>query len=1060
MKDADLHLDMLLDSLRERAKELNCFYRIEELLSQSDMDLEKMFLEILKIIPSGWQYPEICQAKIVYNTKVFAPPDYAEPVEEMKTDIVIQGLVVGKLIVSYREGVPRTDEGFFLNEEKKLLHTIANRIAQTILYRRMKSTSNEWDRMKKALEHEDGNEWVAIVNMLMQSDRNLFIYLSRKMLHYLHWNGIEQAGDLLMKSEVGGAKDDREDMNRPSKRETIDNILALSKEVFEVASEHFESKRILYNIQKWIQEDKSRFLVRAIDDPNSSLTDIIDAITRYHHITSEGFELSRSINKGLRVSLIRRFFSDQLEFINIAKNYIGVKDYYDVVHKIIFPTNSHGRLGGKSAGLFLASRIVEKCKSDSEELCNIRVPKTWYIASDGIINFLYYNNLEEVIEQKYKNMDEISIEYNNIIQMFKNSEFPPEIMQKLSATLDDIGEVPIIVRSSSLLEDRLGASFSGKYKSLFLANQGTKQERLDALTDAVAEIYASTFGPDPIEYRKERGLLDFSEEMGVMIQEVVGKRVGRYFFPAFAGVAFSNNEFRWSPRIEREDGLIRLVPGLGTRAVDRLADDYPILISPGKPNLRVNVTPDEIRRYSPKYIDVIDMEKNTFETKLIQDLLKECGDDYPGIQHIVSVVQEGFIQEQVSRVNLDFDNDDLVVMFSGIIKRSPFVKKIKHVLKMLKERIQTPVDIEFAHDGEYLYLLQCRPQSYSKTVSAAPIPRNLAKDRVLFSAKKFISNGYIANVTHLVYVDPEAYQNAETIEKLQRIGRAVSKLNQILPKRQFILMGPGRWGSRGDIKLGVSVTYSDINNTAALVEIAKKTGHFTPDLSFGTHFFQDLVESSIRYIPLYPDEKNVVFNEQFIKSAHNIIEELAPEYADLSDTVCVVDITGETGGSVLNVLMNGDINEAVGVISAPTNGESIPQAEEQTNKKRQSDEHWIWRYHMARKIGTELDPKRFGVNKLYIIGSTKNATAGPASDIDLLIHFQGSKKQREELLLWLEGWSLTLSEMNYLKTGYACDGLLDIHFVTDEDIEKKTSYAVKIGAVTDAARELTLGGAT
>ena len=121
-----------------------------------------------------------------------------------------------------------------------------------------------------------------------------------------------------------------------------------------------------------------------------------------------------------------------------------------------------------------------------------------------------------------------------------------------------------------LLEDSFGAAFAGKYKSLFIANQGSKKERLAELIDAIAEVYASTFGPDPIEYRREQGLLDYHEEMGILIQEVVGKKVGDYFFPAFAGVALSNNEFRWSNRIKLEDGLVRMVPGLGTRAVDRV----------------------------------------------------------------------------------------------------------------------------------------------------------------------------------------------------------------------------------------------------------------------------------------------------------------------------------------------------------------------------------------------------------------------------------------------------------------------------------------------------------
>ena len=184
----------------------------------------------------------------------------------------------------------------------------------------------------------------------------------------------------------------------------------------------------------------------------------------------------------------------------------------------------------------------------------------------------------------------------------------------------------------------MGAAFSGKYKSLFLANQGSKQERLDAVMDAIAEVYASTFSPDPIEYRSERGLIDFGEEMGIMIQEVVGKKVGKYYLPAYAGVAVSNNEFRWSPRIKRKDGLVRLVPGLGTRAVDRLSDDYPILVAPGQPNLRVNVTTDEVIRYSPEKIDVINLETNDFETLDIRDFLKEVGYELPAVNKMVSIV--------------------------------------------------------------------------------------------------------------------------------------------------------------------------------------------------------------------------------------------------------------------------------------------------------------------------------------------------------------------------------------------------------------------------------------
>ena len=1058
MTDKLSGMDAMLGRLQERAKELNCFYQLEALLSQADVNIDDLLNGIIAIIPPAFQYPEACRTRIVYGQNVYQYTAFAPTEPLLCVDIKLQGEVLGRVDVGYINEVPKVAGDIYLPEERKLIQTIADRIAHTIFYRQLRRTAEEWEQAKADLRLQPGSEWISMVEVLLKTDKKLFLYLSQKMLHYLRLHGIEEANDLLKRFEMKDPPEALGETNIPSRKKTVDALLSMGREIFEVAARHFEHERIMANIQRWMQEEKSRFLVRAIDDPNASLTELIDAITRYHHLIAEGAELSSAIHKGLRVSLVRRFFSDQLDFVNIAKNYVNVEDYYEIVNRIIFPTNSRGSLGGKSAGLFLASQILKKCQIDGRQKYPFKVPKTWYITSDGLMNFVYYNNLEEVIEQKYKDLDEIFLEYPNIIQLFKNAPFPPEMMQKLSAMMDDIGEVPIIVRSSSLLEDRLGAAFSGKYKSLFLANQGSKAQRLEALTDAVSEIYASTFGPDPIEYRKEKGLLDFFEEMGIMIQEVVGKHVGPYFFPAFAGVAFSRNEFRWSPRIKREDGLLRLVPGLGTRAVDRVADDYPVLIAPGKPDLRVNITPDEILRYSPRYIDVIHLEANQFVTLKLDDVLRCYGADFPMVDQLFSVVKEDDITDSVSLFNLDFDKDQLVPTFAGIMKRSDLAGQMKKLMRLLEETIETPVDIEFAHDGEDLYLLQCRPQSYAQENSPAPIPTDIPKDKLIFSANRFVSNGWVRKISHIVYVDPEAYTAVSDLETLKKVGRAVSLLNKVLPKHQFILMGPGRWGSRGDIKLGVNVSYSDINNTAVLIEIAKKTGRFTPDLSFGTHFFQDLVESGIRYLPLYPDEADVVFNERFFKRAPNILQELAPNFSDLSHIIQVIDVPGHANGRVLHLLMNGELNKAAAVLSEPMKvseddidpGEQIQAAP--------TDDFWRWRYHMAEKIANKMDGKRFGVKKVYVFGSTKNATAGPGSDIDLLVHFAGTKTQQRELALWLDGWSLTLAEMNFLKTGYATKGLLDVHFVTDEDIENKSSFAVKIGAVTDAARELPMGG--
>jgi hypothetical protein len=540
--------------------------------------------------------------------------------------------------------------------------------------------------------------------------------------------------------------------------------------------------------------------------------------------------------------------------------------------------------------------------------------------------------------------------------------------------------------------------------------------------------------------------------MAVMIQEVVGKRVGRYYLPAYAGVAFSCNEFRWSPRIKRDDGLVRVVPGLGTRAVDRLADDYPVLIAPGQPGLRVNVTLDEVVRYSPQMIDVINLEQNSFETVAVKQLLREYGDEYPQIQNMVSVISDGQTRRPRG-LEPDWENDDVAMTFQGLIEDGEFVRKVKTLIDYLHEKTGYLIDIEFASDGDDFYLLQCRAQSASPEFAPAPIPRDLPRDKVLFSANQFISNGRVPEVTHIVYVDPELYGELPDLQIMKDVGRAVGKLNKILPKRQFVLIGPGRWGSRGDIKLGVGVTYSDINNTCALIEVARRKGNYVPELSFGTHFFQDLVEADIRYLPLYPDDDGVIFNEPFLRRKKNVLKKVLPEYAHLSDVLRVIDVPGVTDGQILKILLNADLDEGVGLLALPV-GEQVEEDLQEFRVEERSEAHWRWRMLMAEKIAGSLDAKRFGVKGIYVFGSVKNAASGPGSDLDLIVHFDGSQEQRDSLAMWLDGWSRSLAEVNYLRTGYRTDGLLDVHIVTDADIEKQTSYAAKIGAVTDAARPL------
>ncbi|MBC8321086.1 MAG: nucleotidyltransferase domain-containing protein [Bacteroidetes bacterium] len=1047
------HLDKIIIELKERAKELNCLYKIQELLNKTDSINDENCKEISDAISPGFQYPDICVVKMTCPQGTHCTSNFKETEWVLSADILVQDEIVGNIKVYYTEERPDADDGPFLKEERKLIDNIAERIGLQILHGKLKSV---FEKQKKNGEKRD---WWVVLDMLKQTDPKLLVRLSRKMVNYLCWTGVNEADQLLerfspvFKNEGGSLLTE---VNKPYQRQADSDMMALSYEIFEVAGRHMDEKRILETIQKWTKEDKSGFLTEVMENSGSTLANISTAIERYHHLIPHMLELSGPREKSLKVALIRRLLSDQSVFIAIAKDFIEIDSFNELMQHIIYPTNSHGKLGGKSAGLFLAKHILADAVSENELLKKIKIPRTWYLTSDGLLNFMSYNNLEEIMEQKYKEIGRVRQEYPYVVQVFKNSLFSPEIVKGLLTALEDLGDVPLIIRSSSLLEDRVGAIFAGKYKSLFIANKGTKEERLVDLMDAIAEVYASTFGPDPINYRAQNNLLDYQEEMGIMIQEVVGAKAGPYFFPSFAGVAFSQNEYMWSSRIKPEDGLVRLVPGLGTRAVDRLSNDYPVLLSPGQPGLRVNVTVDEIISYSPRFIDVINLDTGTFETIELEMLLKRYGKEYPAISRVVSVLKQNFIQP-ARPLGMNFLKDSFVANFEGLVKRTTFLKEIHDMLSILQKRYGHPVDIEFAHDGKDFYLLQCRSQSYGYQSEPAEIPIDFDKNAALFSANKYITNGTVSDISHVVYVDPSEYSELTDHKSLLNVGKAIGLLNELLPKRQFILMGPGRWGSRGDIKLGVSITYSEINKTAMLIEIAKKKKDYVPDLSFGTHFFQDLVEANIKYLPLYPDDNDTIFNYDFYNNSENIFPVLVPDLAHLQNVIKVIDISA-TIGNVLNIYMNADKELAVGIIEEPD--ESRFKKEVLQKKPAltvDKDRHWRWRLRMAEKLAAKLDAKHFGVVGLYIFGSTKNATAGPGSDIDLLVHFRGTDKQHDELISWLDGWSISLGQVNFERTGYNTDGLLDVHFITDEDISNKTSYAIKIGAVTDAARPLVIG---
>lgn len=900
----------------------------------------------------------------------------------------------------------------------------------------------------------------------------MFTLLGKTHPHLL--NGIYCEMDAPIYENIG-------EMNFPLESHPSMDTVSFSQTLFNAASTCLTDSQIYDNINLWIYQGKTYNLIKIVDKKNSDAKDISRALKQYLKAVKNSDIQSEATKRWLKVELIRLFLLDNPKLIEKIHPCIQIESFSTLLETFISSPKNIGKIGGKGSGLFIAKQIIESSLEEHPELAGIKTPKTWYVSSDELKILIEENNLDELNEHKYLDLVDIRTSYPRIIQLLKNAKMSPYILNDLSAILENSENKPLIVRSSSLLEDQLNSSFSGKYKSLFLTNTGTKSERLTRLVEGILEVYASMFNPDSIQYRKERGLLDCSEQMGLLIQEVVGRRIGSYFFPLYAGVAFSHNELRWSPRIKSEDGLLRMVMGLGTRAVDRVGEDFPILLSPGQPNLRVNQLPESLKKYSPQKIDVLDLEKNQFLTLPISHLISEYGNAIPKINHIASLVKDDFITDLLPLLT-NFKTEEIIITFDHLIKKTPTIKHLQTLLNLLQEKLGYPVDIEFASDGENLYLLQCRPQSRTIDNAPAAIPTNIAFQNTVFTAHKYISNGTVTGIKTVVYVDPKEYSTLKTYDELLSVGRAISALNTALPRKSFILLGPGRWGSRGDIKLGVSIAYSDINNTAMLIEIAHKESRHQPELSFGTHFFQDLVEENIKYLPLYPDDNDIIFNNAFFTENKNALETIAPQYAHLENVIKVICIEDNYYGKELNILMNADLEKAIAYIDTTAQVSSaqvqtpqissshinnintisttaqtsslISLVTENAESADSADQGWKWRHYMAEQIAAQLDMDAYSVKGIYLFGSTNSGTAKHNSDIDLLIHFTGTDSQKQQLDTWLSGWSSALSEINYLKTGYTSAGLLDIHYVTDQDIAEKSSYAVKIHSIYDPALPL------
>jgi hypothetical protein len=481
------------------------------------------------------------------------------------------------------------------------------------------------------------------------------------------------------------------------------------------------------------------------------------------------------------------------------------------------------------------------------------------------------------------------------------------MMDRLKEMLNEIGRKPIIVRSSSLLEDNFGTSFAGKYESHFCPNQGSLQENFNCLAQAMIRIYASVFNPDALLYRREKGLQDYDERMALLIQTVEGEQFGRFYLPHGAGVAFSRNIYRWSPQIRRDDGFLRLVWGLGTRAVDRTGNDYARMVALSHPTLYPISTASSIRRYSQQFVDLIDLEENTFKTLPVQAILHK---EYPILRYLVEIDQgEYLIPIRSSLEGIEYSK--MVLTFNELFRHFPLAKILTTMLQTLEKHYKSPVDTEFTITIKGLEstkpeinicLLQCRPQSQLRE-NAIQLPTNLAQDKIIFSTPRMVPQGYVEEIRYIIFVTPEGFYSLPTAAERASLGRTISVLNNRMLGSKFICVGPGRWGASNP-DLGINVGYGDIYNARALVEITGKGIGPAPEASYGTHFFQDLVESEIYPLAIYLDDAESIFNREFFYNTPNHLVDYLPEAKDIMNILRVIDVASFRSHHHLDIIMD------------------------------------------------------------------------------------------------------------------------------------------------------------
>ncbi|MBO4327628.1 MAG: phosphoenolpyruvate synthase [Clostridia bacterium] len=596
--------------------------------------------------------------------------------------------------------------------------------------------------------------------------------------------------------------------------------------------------------------------------------------TRLLH--ESGVDVSDECSKICNIMLTR-----DVKMRELIKQNFRPEDYFEIHSRMV----GTGMIGGKACGMLLSRKIVENYRPDIFE--RFEPHDSFYIGSDVFYAYIVDNGFWDlrIRQRTEEGYFALASEFEKKIM---EGRFPARIEAELQRILDYYGSAPVIVRSSSILEDGFGNAFAGKYESVFCGNQGTPEERLRAFEEAVKTVYASTMSMSALDYRKRRGLDKRDEQMAILVQRVSGSQFDGFFMPCAAGVGYSASPYRMGAE-KPESGMLRLVMGLGTAAVDRRTGSYPRLVSLDAPEKVLSTSVNNRQQFSQRIVDAISSQSGELEGF---DAMKICGAIPAHLKKII--YSHNFETENLLRERGDW-RDVLFITCDGLTRNRQLMADMRDILGLIQTHYQYPVDTEytinFAPDGSYVIdLLQCRPLQLTAEGDKVTVPEVTDK-RVVLLETRGVSMGFSRKLSldGVVYIDPILYYRMPYRRKFE-IKEALAKVNWHYrgQGKHLLLLTPGRICTSSP-ELGVPSGFSDISEFSVIAEVSESRAGYMPELSYGSHIFQDLVEAGILYTAVFERESTVAYTPELLKSFEDKTDELTVLADDVKDVFRVYE---------------------------------------------------------------------------------------------------------------------------------------------------------------------------